>query len=231
MYKVIFNNKIIDVVCSPCFVRFTPSGHIAGTDSSSAQGVVCSDMRTVYSFEPVEHARVKGVASVEKITLEEFNRLRDLLNSEQELELDETALIKAKREAISRLSNFCKNTITAGFTIMLSDDKEYNFKLTVEDQLNLMLIENQLLAGAETFIYHATDEPCKFFNLTDMTKILDTFKQFIRYHTTYFNAAKQYINSLRSIEKINQFTYGTDVSDILSDPVLKRLLKNGGSIE
>ena len=53
MYKIIQDQKVIDVVRIPRFVRFLSSGHIALTDKSSAQGIVGSDDRTVYSFKPI----------------------------------------------------------------------------------------------------------------------------------------------------------------------------------
>jgi len=230
MYKVIHNNKVIDVIRNPHFVKFLTSGHIAMTGKTTAQGIVGSDNQTVYSFKPTIHQNVKVVV-IKEISLEEFNRLRGLLNSKQEICADESALAAAKRKTIKRLSNNCKSQITAGFTIKLSDGKLYSFKLTTEDQLNLMIIENQINSGADSFIYHATDQPCKFFTREDMLRIIKTFKSYTLYHTTYFNVAKQYIKSLVDIEKVNLFTYGTDISDTVDDKVLKQLLKNGGGIE
>jgi hypothetical protein len=63
-----------------------------------------------------------------------------------------------------------------------------------------------------------------------MLKIISTFKRHTLYHTTYFNVAKQYINSLVNIEKVNTFTYGTDVSEVVKDAVIKRILKNGENL-
>jgi hypothetical protein len=229
MYKIIQNNKVIDVVRVPYFVNFLSSGHIAITDKSSAQGIIGSDMETVYSFAPVANQDITTVI-IEEITLEEFNRLQSLLNSDQEICADESTLEMAKRDMIRRLSNICKNKITAGFSVKLSDNNFYNFKLTTEDQLNLMLIENQLAAGVETFLYHATDQPCRFFTRDDMTLIIRAFKQYVLYHTTYFNAAKHYIKSLVDIEKVKLFTYGTDISDTIDDKVLKQILKRGGNL-
>jgi hypothetical protein len=230
MYKIVQNDRVVDVVRIPRFVSFLTSGHIAITGKTSAQGIVGSDNRTIYSFKPVSRGDV-GACTIKEITPEEFSRLQNLLNSGQEISADESALATAKREAIKRLSNICKNRITSGFSVILSDGETYNFKLTTEDQLNLMSIEGQLNAGAETFIYHATNQPCRFFSREDMIKIINTFKRHTLYHTTYFNTAKQYINSLVSIEKVNMFTYGTDVSDIVEDPVIKQILKNGGNLE
>ena len=227
MYKIINHDKIIDVVRYPRFVRFLESGHIAITDKTSAHGIVGSDNQTIYSFGK-EHIQAKLIVKIKEISLEEFNKLSSLLNSGQEISEDEAALDKAKRIKISSLSNICKNKIIAGFSIELSDGNVYKFKLTVEDQLNLMMMENQLNAGVTSFIYHATDQPCRVFNKEDIIKIIKAFKAHTLYHTTYFNAAKHYIKSLVNIEEVNLFVYGCDISDSVDDRVLKQILKNGG---
>ena len=207
MYKIIQNDKVIDVVKIPHFVYFLSSGHI---------------------FKPVNKKDVT-VVKIEEITLEELNRLQGLLSSNQEVSADGLALAEAKRNVIAYISNTCKSRITAGFEIVLSDNNKYDFKLTAEDQLNLLSIENQLNNGVETFIYHATGQPCRFFSKEDMTKIITTFKRHTLYHTTYFNIAKQYIASLVDIEKVNRFAYGMDVSEATDNVVIKQILKNGGN--
>jgi hypothetical protein len=227
MYKIIQNNNVIDVVKYPRFVNFLTSGHIAITDKTSANGIVGSDNQTLYSFQP-RHGYT--TVSIEEIGIEELERLQGLLGSGMEVSADESTLAAAKRDVIKRLSNICKAKITSGFSVILSDGESYNFKLTTEDQLNLMSIEGQLNAGTETFIYHATNQPCRFFSREDMTKIISTFKRYTLYHTTYFNVAKQYINSLVDIEKVNRFTYGTDVSETVKDIVIKQILKNGENL-
>ena len=227
MYKIINHDKIIDVVRYPRFVRFLESGHIAITDKTSAHGIVGSDNQTIYSFGK-EHIQAKLIVKIKEISLEEFNKLSSLLNSGQEISEDEAALDKAKRIKISSLSNICKNKIIAGFSIELSDGNVYKFKLTVEDQLNLMMMENQLNTGATSFIYHATDQPCQIYNREDIIKIIKAFKAHTLYHTTYFNAAKHYVKSLMNIEDVNLFTYGCDISSSINDPILKQILKNGG---
>ena len=225
MYKIIQDNKVVDVVRVPRFVSFLTTGHIALTDKTSAQGILSSDDKTVYSFKP---SNKYGLVNIEEISAEEFESLKKLLSSGQEVSADTSALEKAKQVKIKLLSSTCKTKITAGFFVTLSDGIEYNFKLTVEDQLNLMMLENQLSAGATTFIYHATEQPCKMYSRDDVTKIIQTFKTHTLYHTTYFNIAKQFIKSLTDIEKVNMFAYGDDVSTAVDDIVLKQILKNGG---
>lgn len=229
MYKIIKNNAIIDIVKTPYFVRFLPSGYIALTDKASAQGIVGSDGKTAYSFKPVDNHKI-AVVRIEEITEEEFNRLQSLLNSDQELCADESVLKQVRDRILTRLSNICKNKIKDGFNIILSDNKSYHFDLTAEDQLNLLALENQLNSGATTFIYHAANQPCQVFKRADMSKIIKAFRQHILYHTTYFNVVKQYINMMTDIEKIELFAYGTDVSDVTTDPHIKQILIKGSKL-
>lgn len=230
MYKIIKDNKVIDVIEYPDFIRFLPTGFITRTDKTLAQGIMGSNNKTIYSFVSVANKTIP-VVTIEEITLADFNRLQGLLKSGKEVVADESIIAETRRNVLKQLSAICKNTITAGFYITLSNNKLYSFKLTTEDQLNLMNIENQLNNGASSFIYHATDMPCEVFTRDDMVKILRAFRRHTTYHTTYFNVAKQYINSLTDIEKINSFTYGTDVTDFVNEPVIRQILERGGIVE
>jgi hypothetical protein len=228
MYKIIYKSKVIDVVQNPIFLRFLPSGHIAITDKSSAHGIAGSDRKTAYSFGTVKRPNTP-VVTIEEISLDEFNRLQSLLNSNQEVSSDKTTLVQAKNSTIKNLSDICKNEITSGFSILLSDGNSYNFKLTAEDQINLLNFENQLNAGENLFIYHATGLPCKLFTREDMKKIIKAYRKHVLYHTTYFNIAKQYINSLVDIDKVKSFSYGTNIAGATKDPILRQILLNGGN--
>ena len=228
MYKIIYKSNIIDVVQNPTFVKILPAGHVAITDKLSANGIVGSDNLTIYGFEQVARPNTK-VVTIEAITEKEFNRLKGLLNSEQEVVANKTLLIKAVDTVIKNLSDTCKNKITTGFSVRLSDGKTYSFKLTAEDQLNLLNFENQLNAGVKTFVYHATGLPCKVFAKEDMQKIIKAYRKHVLYHTTYFNVAKQYIQSLTDIDTINKFTYGTNIAGVTKDPAIRRILLEGGN--
>ena len=227
MYKIIKDNKVIDVVDNPCFVIFLPNNIIALSDKASAQGIASSDKQTLYCFEGSEQPDLE-VVTIEKIDLDDFNRLQSLLNGDQVISADETELAKAKKLMIKHLSNVCNSSITTGFSIILSDGNSYSFKLTTEDQLNLLAIENQLNFGEDCFVYHATDKPCKVFSREDITYILKAYRKHITYHTTYFNVAKQYIKSLTDIDKVNEFIYGNDLTDFVKDRTLKNILLDGG---
>lgn len=226
MYKIILNNKIIDVVKHPKFIKYLANGHIALTNPSSANGIVGSDNKTLYSFCYIDGRR-EPIVSIAEIDENEFSRLECLLNSEDPVYADETVLINAKQQKLEFLSAICKNKITAGFTLNFAGEK-HNFKLTLEDQLNLIQIENRIAAGDTCFVYHATGEPCRMYSKREMLKITKAFRKHVQYHTTYYNVVKQYINSLTDIDKINQFEYGMDISFAVDDVVLKQILERGG---
>lgn len=229
MYKVVHDGKVIDIIEQPKFVRFLTSCHIAFTDKASAQGIVGSDGTTVYSFKQIPN-KSYTIVSLDRISSDkELERYKNLLSSGQEISADEAALTQAKQTKIKSLSSQCNNLITSGFSIELSDGNKYTFKLTQEDQINLMLIENQLTAGESSFVYHATNQPCKIYSREDMVKIIRAFRKHVLYHTTYFNAAKQYINALSSVEKVNIFRYGQDISESVNDKVISKILKSGGT--
>ena len=88
MYKVIYGDKVIDVIKHSKFIKFLSSGHVAMTDKGSAQGVVGSDGKTLYSFAPVIGQDIL-IVTLEEISENEFSRLLSLLNSNQEISADE----------------------------------------------------------------------------------------------------------------------------------------------
>lgn len=229
MIKVIQDNKVIDVVKYPKYVKFLSPKRIAMTNKALAQGVVGSDGTKIYSYAPVE-SKTAGVVTVAEICQEEYDRLSALLFADETVSADEVSLAKAKEALIRKLSESCNKAITAGFTVKLSSGDTHDFKLTTEDQLNLLMLENQLNTGARTFVYHATNKPCEVFSKKDMTKILAAFRRHILYHTTYFNAAKQYIKAQVDIEKVLTFEYGIDISDKVADSNIRQILRTGGKI-
>ena len=226
MYKIIHEGKVIDVIRVPKFLKFISKNNIALASETTAEGVASSDGKTAYSFGPCKKPGTKQV-KIEPITETEFSRLNFLLNSGQTSNTNDE-LNEAKQNTIARLSVACKNSITEGFTIALSNGKPYHFRLTAEDQLNLIQIESQLNAGVKSFIYHATNQPCEVFFKYDMIKIINAYRKHVEYHTTYFNCAKHFIKSLQDLTTINLFTYGDSVVDSVSDETIRKILSDGG---
>jgi hypothetical protein len=226
MYKIVLNNKAIDVVKRPMFIRFLSSGHVAITDKNSANGIVGSDDKTLYCLSSIP-GRNEPIVKITKIDEVEYNRLFSLLYSTEAIETErKIALTKAKVNKLTILSEQCKKAITSGFTIKLQD-KVQSFKLTTEDQLNLLQIEGRISSGEEYFIYHATNSPCKLYSKADMLKIIKAFKKHTLYHTTYYNVVKQYLNSVTDLNELESFVYGTDISKFAKSTTVSQILLNG----
>ena len=93
MYKVIFNNLIIDVMEKPRYTRFLPkSGRIVGTDRLAATGLMSSNGEEVYHLEGKTNNYPEKLKTVQliKIEKEEFERLQS-----QKTEIKEKTLIPA----------------------------------------------------------------------------------------------------------------------------------------
>lgn len=227
MYSIIYEGKIIDVIQKPTFIKVLPSGRVAFTDKASANGIKGSDDKTLYTFEATCREGTK-VVTINEISESEFNRLKCLLNSDQVVTADRTSLDTAINKAINRLSEQCNTKIIEGFSLRLSDSKKHHFKLTAEDQLNLLNLESQFNSGVQSFVYHATGEPCQVFTREDFQKVIKAYREHVLYHTTYFNVAKQYLKSLTDIDKVVDFSYGMNLAWTVKDQTLQKILCGGG---
>ena len=226
MYKIILNNSVIDIVRKPRFIKILSSGNVAITDKTSANGIVGSDGMTVYSLVEGLNTDAK-VVTIREIEQDEFSRLECLLNSGDTIIDNGEELNKAVENTIENLSHMCKHKITSGFSTVLSDGNVYKFRLTPEDQINLLNLENQLRTDDSLFVYHSTGMPCKVFKREDVNKIVKQYRKHVLYHTTYFNVAKQYVASLKDVNKIKEFHYGTDITDFTNDIAIKQILIQG----
>lgn len=93
MYKVIFNNLVIDIMEKPRYTRFLPkSQRIVGTDRLAATGIMSSNGEEVYHLEGKTNNYPEKLKTVQliKIEKEEFERLKS-----QKTEIKEEALVPA----------------------------------------------------------------------------------------------------------------------------------------
>ena len=93
MYKVIFNNLVIDIMEQPRYTRFLPkSGRVVGTDRLAATGIMSSNGEEVYHLEGKTNNYPEKLKTVQliKIEKEEFERLKS-----QKTEIKEKTLIPA----------------------------------------------------------------------------------------------------------------------------------------
>ena len=88
MYKVMYNNMVLDLLTEVCYIRFLPNlKRTVITDSGSANGIMGSDKNTVYHLNGTANTFINEVKTVDlvKITKEEFDILeREIAMRQQE---------------------------------------------------------------------------------------------------------------------------------------------------
>lgn len=213
MFKVVYNDIVIDLLTEVKYFRYLrKSNKTAITDATSADGFYGSNDELFY-LEGRRYPQDKKVKIVKliEITPSEYSELQFKLKNNIKVEGNIASLITAKKNKIELLSKECNNKITDGVNVLLTDGKYYNFRLTIEDQINLIDIEKQLKMGIKEVIYHSTNSVCKLYSKEDMTKIIDAAFKHRKYHTTYFNLLKYCINNMNTVEEINNVSYGDDL--------------------
>lgn len=220
MYKIIVDNVIVDVIKKLRYVRYIPElNRTVVTSPASAQAICGSDSKTFYTESedllPPNKSNWK-VGTYIKISEAEYNFLSNTLKTVGKVQSD-FELQSARKSKISELSDCCKKSIIDGFTCTLSDNKEHHFRLTLEDQLNLIDLEREITNGAKEVLFHSTDNMCKMFLSEDICTVLYHASKHKQKQTTYFNLLKYVINNMTDIESINKISYGVEVDSISED--------------
>ena len=227
MFKIIHNHKVVDILENLIYVRYLKrSKRFVNTDKMSAHGVRGSDRSTVYVLEgakhlPVENPRVLVVS----IDEEEYNYLRDILSKDSDIHNEDGELHQIRKDKIDAMSMACNESIISGMDVLLSDGEIHNFKLTIEDQLNLSSFQYRILKGASRFLFHETGEPVRWFSAYDMKRVIDAAEKHKNKHTTYFNLLKQCIQNMYNVDDIDKVYYGVSLETLPRPKDMKFNLK------
>lgn len=237
-YKIIVNNQIIGVATSMNCLRFQ-NKHLTleRTMDDLAEYIECVDqlyhatwmapiktnlyhyvVAAIIEVSEEEYAILVPAIEDSPIPIEEDEEEQPIISNE-----DPDITVEFVREAkINKMSQTCNQVIEAGFDIELSGKIEH-FSLTTQDQLNLISLSSMAANGMEAIPYHADGEICRFYSNAEMQAIVARATAFKIYHTTYYNALKNYINSLDTIEAIAAITYGVELPEAYQSDVLKSL--------
>lgn len=241
-YKLILNNNIIGVVNSDNFIKFSPVIQDF-LISNEAEGEYISLYGKFYRdtwMKPIVFTINFIAALVLEIDVEEYENLKHGLETEEQMPYtrDETEEVAPRADInphdtitlefirtskINEMSRTCNQVIEAGFDLELSGET-HHFSLTTQDQLNLISLQGMLGQGALQVPYHADGETCRFYSAEEMDAIISAATGFKIYHTTYYNALKNYINSLDNIQDIAAITYGIELPEEYQSDVLKTLV-------
>jgi len=214
MYKAIYENIVIDVFKDLTYMRFLPkSKRVVMTDKSSANCILSSNKKEQYHVKgmPYPDGSDYKTVSLVKILEPEFNRLTLLLKDGNEVCNNEKLLNEVREKKIEEMSKICNQTIVNGVTVRFSDNKEHHFRLTIEDQINLISLKSLIDSGLQEVVYHETDSLCKSYIAEDILLLIKTADEHKMYHTTYFNKLKHYIKDLYDVEKIKRIKYGIKI--------------------
>ena len=120
---------------------------------------------------------------------------------------------------LNEMSNACAHAIEEGFDLEIRGETKH-FSLTIQDQLNLISLDR--MAQNQSLIpYHADGEDVIFYTPEEINDIIDSANALKIYHTTYYNALKNYINALNTIEEISAIEYGIEIPEQYQTEVFK----------
>ena len=241
-YKIIIDKTFIGSVRSGQFVAENTTNHklyFCAEDKGqfvNYDGILYRD----YWMQPLfTNTRAFSNAKILEITEEEYNTYMDAIHNNEEIDdeepEDEPIVIPPTPEEIdegrefvraskiAEMSAACRKAIEEGIDLNVHGEM-HHFSLTTQDQLNLMSLS--VMAQTQDIIpYHADGEVCVFFTAEEINQIISAATAHKIYHTTYYNALKEYINALETIEAIAAITYGTPIPDEYQSEVL-RMIEN-----
>lgn len=246
-FKILVNNVIIGVVTSNEFMRYLPitDCFVRATEQNGEYVTYKGKFYRATWMTPMTQQVDYIDALIIDITKEEYDVLKAAIDNneqippqddddEQEEEtptpipyvdpIDAETLEFVRTSKINEMSQKCRKTIEQGFDIIIRD-KTSHFSLTTEDQLNLVNL-NEMAKTQDLIPYHADGESVVFYTKEEFNSIISAANSLKIYQTTYYNALKDYINSLETIEEIAAIYYGIEIPQEFKTEVLKVLEYN-----
>lgn len=217
MFKVIHNGVVVDLLKKVVHVRYlAKSDKFVNTDKTNAHGVRSSNMETVYLLEGRNCPLKDNLLTVKlvRITETEYQNLQEIMNTQSNIAANSYILSCARQRKLDELSVACNNSIVEGITVLLSDGRYHNFRLTVEDQLNLASFRSQISSGLTKILYHETGKLVQWFTADDMTRIIQAADRHKLRHTTYYNLLKHCIHNMYNKDAIESVYYGINLETL-----------------
>ena len=238
-YKMINNNQIVGAISSYNFVSYSPVAEgFLHTDEQLGEYISYNgQLYRSTIMKPIVIRKEYIPIILIEITEEEYNIYSEAIQNNEEIyeqrqeeiiedppfiDMNDVASVEFIRSSkINEMSYTCRTTIEQGFDIELRGES-HHFSLSTQDQLNLMNL-NIMAQTQELIPYHADGEACEYYTATEINQIVKAANDYKIYHTTYFNALKEYINALETIEEIAAITYGTPIPEEYKSDVLRVL--------
>ena len=212
MYKVIYENVIIDVLKEVRYAKYlTNSKRTIITNSTSANCIIASNRRDKYHVNGMPYPKGCNLKTVSliKISEDEYIKLMETVTAEDNFVGQ--GILNMKKAKIEEMRDVCNREILEGVSVVLSDNDVHHFTMSLEDQLNLLEIRYLIDNGQDIFIYHETNGANKEYHSNDMKLIINALFENKQKHLLHFNRLKQYITSLTNAESVSAVQYGMKV--------------------
>lgn len=134
-------------------------------------------------------------------------------------------LADIKATKLKAVSQKCEETIYAGVDVRMSDGT-YHFSLTEKDQLNIFGLQAKISAGQTALEYHADGQPCKYYSVEDIQKLITAAMALVSYNTTYCNSLNMWIKAETDSRVIEGIYYGIDIPEIYQSDVLEKYISS-----
>lgn len=134
-------------------------------------------------------------------------------------------LADIKATKLKEISKKCEDTIYNGVDVKMPDGT-YHFSLTEEDQLNIFGLQAKISAGQTVLEYHADGQPCKYYSVEDIQKLITAAMTFVSYNTTYCNSLNMWIKAETDSTVIESIYCGIDIPETYQSDVLKKYLSS-----
>lgn len=234
-YKILVDSNYIGVATTTDFRRYQKKHNIIiVSDENNAQFISYNNvlyhddwmkpidvngfeyiLATITEIDEEEYIVLKNAETNNNVVAKEIDAKKSQSSSE---EVDVNQLSYVKSAKINKLRADCQNAIVSGFDLELSDGI-HHFSMETTDQLEIQrLISN---GNNGDVPYHADGESFKYYPFADILKIYNTMNDWKLYNTSYFSDLKNYINSLRSISKIDSIEYGDEIPEKYQSEVYK----------
>lgn len=180
-------------------------------------------MAIIKEINEEDYLNLLSALQTNEVIIKDNNNPEPLIPIVQPEEIDITGIELIKSAKIKELSQICNQTIESGVDVGMLDGQTHHFSLTTQDQLNLISLQAMIDQGMEQIPYHADGELCKFYTPVEIKMIISEATKWKTYHTTYYNALKNYVNSLDDPYVIANITYGIELPEEYQSDVLKAL--------
>lgn len=128
----------------------------------------------------------------------------------------------------SEISDACEQTIYNGIDVEMSTGTQH-FSLTEKDQINIFGLQATIESGETRIEYHSDGNPCIYYSVEDIQKLIAAAMEFVKYNTTYCNSLNVWISKETNAQTISEMYYGMEIPEEHQSEVLKNYIKNMNS--